>query len=653
MSVSRRELALATLLSASVVLLRLLWHPHFLLDDETTFVNTVGRDWAHGAPGLWTRLQLITYQGSFLLDALLSSWGYRVVGDHLLAWFWVSIAYVIAFTGLGAVLCARTGGRWGLWLWAALVAGAPFLLKDGLIAIPGGHTSSIVWVLLALVFLQRALEGSERAAVLAGAAAGFAAWYTRSAVLVAAVVPFVLWMAARRQGLRALLGLVVLPILLTANGLALRFAGPWAGNDPPPELWSRMLWNVYELGDHERSLLGKALEVVGLRGSQNLFAQPTALPGERVAASWAAFGGFWAVALAAGVVAAGILAARRTRAPRGVALLDAVGLLGLLYVAAYVLSPLRIEPETLALQGAPLPTMVRYVTPSMLVGLVFLGLGCARMAACGGRRRWMAVALVAALAAPGVGLALADRSDRAGQIWAERVPYKYYRVFGAHRGLPPDLLAAWRPSDPAADRNRLEVLGTFQACSPSCVQQDRMEPARRLALSAAALGLQGAERATLARGMGLAFADHLWSSDEVAGADLLQLAIDAAALMREEDGAAWLEGFGEVAAEDPALLQVADVRSLCSLEVGDARPLCKVAGGSFAFSCDADVAWAETGVSARDRAEAAGWRMGRDLPPWRRGPCAERLDSTLRTAYGRGWERGAAVSWRTQPRGQR
>ncbi len=651
----RRELVVATVVAAAFVLLRLLWHPHFLLDDETTFVNTVGRQWALGAPGAWTRYQLIPYQGSFLVDALLSSLGYRMVGDHLLAWFWVPMAYVTAFSALGASLCARIGGRWGLWLWVALLAGAPFLLKDGLISMPGGHTSSIVWALLAVLAVDRALAGSDRAALVAGLIAGFGAWYTRSAVIVCAAVPFVFLVAGRWRSMRrALLGLLSLPLLLLLNGWALTVAGPWAGKDAPGDLWSRMLWHIYGGGDAAWAPLGKTLEVVGVAGWRQLFAQPVPLPGETVAELSALPGALWAAAFAGALVLAAGLVVRRVREPGAVQTVDLVALLGLLYAAAYVVSPLRVEPETRWFLGAPFPTMVRYLTPSMLVLLTLLGLSSAGLAAKGGRARLLAVALVAVIALPGVIQAARDRSDRATEIWRTRLPFKYYRVFGAHRGLSEELLAGWHPTDQRADRNRLQVLGTFAACSPACVMADLLEPARRLALGAERWGLDPEQRVVAARGMGMAFADHLWSSEEVGGDQLLGLAIEAGQRMSPRDGVAWLRGFAEVAAEDPGLLRVPEGRlvdALCGLELGGERPLCRAAGRALSFECGQD--GIERDLRARvdeglllHVADAVGWRHGRDLPPWERAACQGGLAGDLAEAYGRGWAEGAQLRWR-------
>ena len=658
----RRELLVATAVATAFVLLRLLWHPHFLLDDETTFVNTVGREWSLGAPGAWTRYQLISYQGSFLFDALLSSLGYRVVGDHLLAWFWVPMAYVTAFAALVATLSARIGGRWGLWLWVALLSGAPFLLKDGLISMPGGHTTSIVWVLLALVAVQRALDGSDRAALAAGVIAGFATWYTRSAVLVVAVVPLVFVLAGRWRSMRhALVGLLSLPLMVLINGWALTVAGPWAGQSPPEDVWSRMLWNVYELGSRDWSPVGKALEVVGLRGWRQLFAQPEPLPGEIVSSIPALPGALWAAALVGAVLIGGALLVRRARDRRGVEVIDAVGLLVLLYAAAYIGSPLRIEPETLDFAGAPFPTMVRYVTPAMLVGLVLIGLGAARLAAAGGRLRQLAVVLVVVLAVPGLIAALADRSDRAGSIWEARMPFKYYRVFGAHRGLSRELLAGWSSGDAASEENRLLVLGSFEACSPVCVDEDRLQPARRLAIAASELELDPGQRRVLAKGMGMAFADHLWSSDEIGGDRLLLLAIEAAELMSSADGAAWLDGFGTVAEEDPGLLRLDGdqlVGELCGLEMGGDRPLCRIAGGPLSFECGDEgveelLRASVTEATLPDAVEAVGWRHGRDLPPWQREGCEASLGGELAQAYGRGWTEGGRRRWREPSTGDR
>jgi len=634
-----------------MVLLRLLWHPHFLLDDETTFVNTVGRDWALGAPGAPTRLQLITYQGSFLLDAWLSSWGYRVFGDHLLAWFWVPAAYVAAFVALGGELSRRVGGRWGLWLWAGLVAGSPFLLKDGLISMPGGHSSSIVWALGSLVALERAFAGSTRAAFWAGVLAGFAAWYTRSAVLVAALLPFVLLISCRRRALaRAGVGLLLLPALLVLNGIALSVAGPWAGNEAPADLWSRLLWNVYGLDGHEPSLWGKTIEVIGIASWHQLFAQPAALPGEAIPVGWIWPGAIWAAAFLGVGVTAVLLLAARARRLREFDIVDSVALLVLLYATAYVISPLRIEPQTLDYAWAPLPTMVRYLTPAMLMMVVFLGVGLARLAQGRGRRRWTALMLATVLAVPGIALTLGDRSDRFSDLWESRAPYRYYRVFGAHRGLSRDLLASWEVADGAANRNRLHALGSFAACSPGCVEADLSQPAREVERVVRELGLGVATRAAFARGLGQAFADHLWSSDDFSGPRLLELALGASETMTDADAIGWLSGFGEVAAESPDLLGVAPtelVATLCRVERGGSRPLCQAAGRALAFDCETSgpITLGAGDVPDSALANAAGFRHGRDLPPWMHAACERRLEVELRHAYAEGWRRGAENWW--------
>ena len=110
---------------------------------------TVGRELFHRHVGDLFYYQIIVYQGSLLVDALLDMVGFAVFGDHLFAWQSVSLFYVAGIVLAGGALLYQASGRAAAVGFSLLVAGSPFLVKDGLLACIGGHGSGLFFALLA------------------------------------------------------------------------------------------------------------------------------------------------------------------------------------------------------------------------------------------------------------------------------------------------------------------------------------------------------------------------------------------------------------------------------------------------------------------------------------------------------------------------
>ena len=137
-------------LPLAACLVRLLSHPAYFIDGEALITPTIGRELRHGHLLDAIHYQLIVYQGSLLVDGLLTGLGFLLFGDHLRAWQWLSLAYVLGISVTGAWLLRKTGGTMAALSFLLLLAGTPFLVKDGMLAAIGGHTTGLLYALLAV-----------------------------------------------------------------------------------------------------------------------------------------------------------------------------------------------------------------------------------------------------------------------------------------------------------------------------------------------------------------------------------------------------------------------------------------------------------------------------------------------------------------------
>ena len=374
--------ALGAVLVLVFYVLRFVLHIEYVLDPEARMVPTVGREWAHGHHlREFAYYHYNPYQGSCLLDAFLSMLGYRVLGDHILSWQWVPFAYVAATTVAGMALLLRAGGAFAAFSFPLLLAGAPFLLKDGLLSIIGGHGSGPAFALAALALALGCGErrkGVDLRALFAGLCLGLGAWYMRTSAIAG---PAVLLAVLARGGWKSLipfaLGLLSFPGLILWNAEALLAAGAPAAAGGKEALLQHMLWDVREIRQGGMPTAEKLRQAFGLSFERLLFAQPDALrtvefavrPGVPLRRAWTL-----AWQLSPPMVLA--LGAWHTLLPKRLPLREAwVGPLAVLlvitgYVGAYVASPFQVEDEVLNLtQGlmhGPGVNGTRYLVPIYL-----------------------------------------------------------------------------------------------------------------------------------------------------------------------------------------------------------------------------------------------------------------------------------------------
>ena len=213
---------------------RLFGHASHFQDGEGQIPPTIGREIALVGWQDVFQYQLIPYQGSLLVDSSLSAVGYGVFGDHLLAWHSVGIFYGVVITVCGFLVLKKCCGNAGALAFPVLIAGMPFVIKDGLLGVIGGHAGGVAYGLAALACAVWADATTRRRwlPLLAGLFWAFGVWYVRTTyvvfpALVLALVPT--W----RSGLpRLLLGGCLLPLLLWFNAQALVSEVPrFMGND--------------------------------------------------------------------------------------------------------------------------------------------------------------------------------------------------------------------------------------------------------------------------------------------------------------------------------------------------------------------------------------------------------------------------------------
>jgi len=580
--------------------LRLRGHAGYLHDAESLMVPTVGRELAHGHWGDAIRYQFNLTQGGILWDAGLAALGFKVFGDHLLAWKWYAIGYGLLGAWFGMVILKRTGGRLAAALWPLLLMAAPFLLKDGILTPAGHHTSGFMWALgaLAVALGGRAERPSWRRGLAAGLLLGVAMFYMRTAISAGPAVAI----ALLRGGWRPLLacggGTLSLPAIATANAVAFVAGGSPYREWGLPETLKVLLW-APKAEKLDAALVPKLLEALSWSLRDLNFAQPVPLTGDAqplpimtvAGVGWsAAWLAVPALLVLAGIVLA--LARRRADDPDATRQLWGTAVVGALvvgYVGTYVLSPFRIDPFLLegfeGQRNAPGSSGPRYVLPAYLaltVGLAHvLGLGLARP-----RAKFVAGALATALVGSGLAAAGLDAAGRhePAETWSTLRPFHYHRMFGPNRG--PDLAAnaACTLGDPISRANHLRAAGWFVMPGLAELDQNPYAIVRIRDDLVRDFPMGPDELPFVLHGLGGGLADDLHNADD----RQIRRAVDAtleaaAALESRREGEALLAGFASrFPGQRLAPLEEGMLRRACrTTAYGGIRPLCAGIGASF------------------------------------------------------------------------
>ncbi|MEE2828737.1 MAG: hypothetical protein VX498_06095 [Myxococcota bacterium] len=580
---------------------RLAAHSRYLRDPESLMVPTVGREWLHGHLGEFIHFQYNAHQGGIVVDGLLSALGFAVFGDHYLAWKWYSLAYGTGIAACGLLLLRRTCGRAGGLAFCALMAGAPFLLKDGLITPPGHHASATFYALLALaVAVGGRLPGvgaslpkaSFRRALLAGCCLGLGVWYTRST----AVAGPALLIAVLPGGWRAVLGLVlgclVFPLLAFLDSFLL-YRNVTAYNQ-----WG--LWGTFKVSTMEAhsswadpEFLPKIREALALPFRPWLFAQPySPSVGEApIRAPYLLAGRLWVIAWLSGPVLAalGLLVLRRAKSaalPFRRILWGSTLVCTLLagYFVSYVISPFRIDtgwvelvdPDSIIAPGLSGP---RYLLPTFIAWTLLLAqaIGTTWLV------RWTRpLALAVLVLAAGTGLFAAqldwtrDR-DPAGTMGSLQ-PYDYRGMWGLHRGPPESSHTGCSTEDPISRANHLRSLGWFRINILWEVRDDPKLLPRRLRDVREEFGLSEGEADFFLHGFGAACANELMANDGLEPRELVTVVRTAAETLPPAQAEHFLHGF----VRNFPLDQVGDLAEpidfLCAPMSYGSRTLCQLHG---------------------------------------------------------------------------
>ena len=597
-AVSRILWGLALLLPALACLGRLLSHPSYFIDGEALITPTIGRELRHGHLFDAIHYQLIVYQGSLLWDGLLTGLGFAIFGDHLFAWQWVSLVYVVGISVAGALLLRRSSGPAAALAFLLLLTAAPFLLKDGMLAAIGGHTTGLFYALLAVGLALPDSEGRHRSwqPLVAGLVLAFGAWYLRTVVLAGPAVLLALWPAGRPALLRFALGLSLFPVLLTTNVIGLVLAGSPDAAGGVFSLFRKVLWELREIGSAPKDLFGKLGEVIGLPYHSLLFAQPESAvnsvvperPGGALSAR------LWTFAWLAGLSTAFVAFRRGKKAERagdGVAVratpsgARVVALLCLSYGMVYVLSPLRAE-SILAEWARIFPPVApgvnapRYLVPIYLLWTLLLaqGLGMLWQSS---RFRYVAAGVLVVLVGSGAWQAIGDVvSDRDPLSQVEKVePYYYFKMFGPGRGPPQRIHEQCTSDDPVSRSNHLFTLGSFLSSDPGLLQRQPGAAKKRLDELLERRNLSRDDAQVLVHGMGRALGDQMFSSFQMTSSSLLDQAWRSAEFFGAGLAEPYLFGVGE-AMDHGRLQNQRDelLGMLCRPTSWGSRPLCSLAG---------------------------------------------------------------------------
>jgi len=582
-------------------LARGLAHPAYFVDGEALIGPTVGRELLHGHFFDLFHYQIIVYQGSLLVDALLAMVGFALFGDHLLAWQSVSMLYIGLLAVSGSYLLDSVSGRLGAVAFPLLLATAPFLVRDGLLAGIGGHGSGVFYAVLATALAVSAGQrpGERNRALLAGAALAFGVWYIRTVILALPACVLALSLGGRRPLVRFGLGLLVLPALLLGNIVALWLVeSPYAA-DGVLALCSTVVWGVRELGHADQDLLGKALESVGLPYRSLFFAQPqsglsSVVPtrplGEASATVWVV-GWLAAIPLAAlpwlrlrSVRSEGHDASPATRHP--LRLHWVVPLLVAAYVGAYILSPLRAEailgewadvfPPTAPGVNAP-----RYLVPIYVAWTLLLAFAVGALARGAPWSRGLAYLVLGATVGSGAYQAQGDwLQDRDPLETVSAVePYYYFKMFGPGRGPPREVHESCTTENPVSRSNHLFTLGWFIGQPPEQLLTDPRGDRTALDTFLQGRPLSEEDIRVVVHGMGRALGDQMFSSFQLESHEVLAVARRSAEALGKGRGGPYLYGVGESMDHGRLRTEPDRLASLLCFEMRwGTRPLCALAG---------------------------------------------------------------------------
>ncbi len=608
------------LVAIGPLVLRLVGHTSYLHDPESLMLPTVGRELSHGHWGDLVLYRYNAYQGGVVIDGLLAAIGFKVFGDHVLAWHWAHLAYAAGIALFGMAVLRRTSTAAGAVAFALFFATMPFVLKDGLITPAGHHASSVFYALLALWIAvgRRSRGGVELRpgfgrGLAAGVVVAVGAWYGRSVVSIGPAVA----LALLPGGLRSLLGLGIGCLVLPALGAADAW---WLSREFQPyaawgfeETFRTAMWKPHASSiDPDR--MSKLWEALSVAVEPMLFGQPFD-PDRRFVESAHLIGseiwsGAWSkvpVLLAAALAVLGGLWARHVRRDRigsaeppgvaegadpaappwrrltwGTAVVSAV-VAG--YIGSYVFSPFRIDPGTVQLAqagnavGIPGP---RYLLPGFLV--LTLGLGQVAGLLWGSRwwRRALAVVFVFSIADPGFGAAKVDwttERDRPSHLSIVR-PFHYSGMFGPNRGPDEEVHLSCPATDPVSRANHLRAVGAFRAPVPGGIVEDPRLIQESLVQLRHEHPLSDADALFVLQGMGARLADHLTSTKGLSRRALLQMALAAADELDSRGGAAYLDGFGR----GLSLVGEHSFDIVCREDQPGPRLLCRRLGGDGAHA---------------------------------------------------------------------
>lgn len=683
----KRRLALAAQVALPVLgfALRYRAHPAHAFDPETAIAATAGRAMAHGMQPHLAHFQVNLHQGSQLVDALLAAVGFEALGDHTLAWGGVGLLWVGLLALAGADLLRRVAGPGAAWAFAALLTVAPYALKDGFVALSGGHPPVAVWMLLALA---AALRGRG---LLAGLLLGVGTWYTRSVVLAAPVVLLALapgWCGGRlrdevrhlftnRRLLAAGVGLLAFPALLLGQLALHRASDTWLSLEHqflrksinPIVAMDGCTQLALESGgcSDQQSVLAlraeKTAEALGLRLARLLWAQPTPRttgqpdpPGLDQDAA----GVLWVLLWSLGLLGVP-WAVARGRLPR-----EALLPWGLTvsYLAGYAGSSMRIEEASggawPVVWSAPPPTKLRYLMPLWSLLLVVLA------AWLGTRRAW-ARGLLALLLLSGAGLLARDVLVEAEppQVFARHRAFRYLRAFEHHRGPPREAHRLCGPQDdPISRANHLRALAGWSPCDVGCLGEDPAaaeDALDALADEAACDGLlRPGDRAFLAHGLGIVLgsSEHAFP-DGVRG--VIELGWSVGVALPRADGDPFLRGVLDALRQSGyAWGWDEQQRRLCRATPWGSRPLCPLVGlrmcesqgalpndpADLCTNLDAPSLDAMDPAVRRAFLAGAGEALGRRVPLQALEPLDLPWSPPDRAAFVEGWRVGQRFLWR-------
>ncbi len=676
---------------------RWLAHPVHTRDVEHAMVATAGREWLHVDllhPLDFATYQLMPHQGCFLIDGALAALGFALFGEHYLAWLWISLLYVAVLSVSATALLRMAAGPAAGIVVPALLAASPFLLKDGMLANVGGHSTGAVMSIAALALAALAARrcgprgapaapGGLIAALLAGAVVGLGAYYVRSAVLVLPAMAVVLLGSGRRAWLALFCGLLVLPALYGANvglqhhALQTHARDGTQGAPGPREALRNVTLLPVDPGAGEASPVGKIGDVTGVGVLPYLFAQPASprahpIPraATRTPASLIWYAAWLFAAVTSAVIALRWLRGQRKGDRERGRLLLALPVLGLAYAAGYVFGPGQAElPLAAGLESwrlpAPIPTHLRYLAPLLVIGLALVaqGLVLDRSLALSRERLTRAWLPLAVVLLAGTGAAAVD-------LWVERapgdaasrlLPYNYLQLYSKGRGPGSGQLASSHTDDPISRGVHLRTLAAYARRTNAEIVATPGHEVWTVDSIASDHDLGPGERLFVAHGLGT-FLGSAWHGSE-GGWDRVQLldtAEAAAGAMIPVEGEAYRRGV--LRTFDRECGKKGDVEGLVDRYCASpTTSVCTLAGrclldwNGLHPPADPMALFGEAGSAVarqpepvvREIVRGAGWSLGprhppsslleADLDPWEPG---------LRETFTDGWRTGASSTWR-------